>query len=97
MALAIPFGGGLKYLINEKVIFMFELGMRRTNSDYLDDVSTIYPDIESLSYINSLAGELSNRSNIQTGNNPVGQQRGNPDNLDWLFFGGVTVAVNIAH
>jgi len=96
---AFPFGGGLKYLVNENLNFGFELGMRKTFNDYIDDVSTLYPDIESLSYSNPMAGKLSYRSPellaSAKGNNPVGQDRGNPDNKDWLFFGGVTITVNL--
>ena len=42
MALAIPFGIGIKYSINEKVNISFEVAQRFTTTDYLDDVSTTY-------------------------------------------------------
>ncbi len=97
--LAIPFGGGLKYLVNENLNFGFELGMRKTFNDYIDDVSTLYPDVEALSLIDPLAGQLSFRSpelvSTSKGSNPVGQKRGNPDNKDWLFFGGITITVKL--
>jgi hypothetical protein len=44
MAICIPFGGGVKYAINDKVNIGFEVLHRFTNTDYLDDVSTVYPD-----------------------------------------------------
>lgn len=42
MAFSIPFGGGVKYAINERVNIAFELLHRFTNTDYLDDVSKTY-------------------------------------------------------
>ncbi|MEN9549367.1 MAG: hypothetical protein RIR12_1958 [Bacteroidota bacterium] len=42
MAISIPFGGGFKYAINERMNIGFEVLYRFTNTDYLDDVSTTY-------------------------------------------------------
>lgn len=36
---AIPFGGGIKYVINPKWYLAFELGVRKTFFDYLDNIS----------------------------------------------------------
>ncbi|MBM3416092.1 MAG: hypothetical protein FJY20_06520 [Bacteroidetes bacterium] len=44
LALCIPFGGGIKYALNERFNIGFEVLYRYTNTDYLDDVSTTYPD-----------------------------------------------------
>lgn len=44
MAICIPFGGGIKYAINERINIGFEVLYRYTNTDYLDDVSTTYVD-----------------------------------------------------
>ncbi len=43
MAIAIPFGVGFKYSINDRVNIGFEVVHRFTNTDYLDDVSKTYP------------------------------------------------------
>jgi hypothetical protein len=42
MAFSIPFGGGIKYAINDRMNIAFEVLYRFTNTDYLDDVSTTY-------------------------------------------------------
>lgn len=42
MALAIPFGVGVKYSLTPTVNVGFEIAYRFTNTDYLDDVSTTY-------------------------------------------------------
>lgn len=44
MGICIPFGGGVKYSFNERINIGFEVLHRFTNTDYLDDVSTIYVD-----------------------------------------------------
>jgi hypothetical protein len=43
-ALCIPFGGGIKYAINDRINIGFEILHRFTNTDYLDDVSKTYVD-----------------------------------------------------
>jgi hypothetical protein len=87
MALAIPFGVGLKYALNDRINIGFEVVHRFTNTDYLDDVSTTYPGVSSFP-LNpdgspSPAFLLSDRS-YETGT-PIGnkgQQRGNSQNKD---------------
>lgn len=37
--MGIPFGGGMKYVINPKYYVSFELGIRKTFFDYLDNIS----------------------------------------------------------
>lgn len=44
MAICIPFGGGVKYALNERINIGFEILHRFTNTDYLDDVSKTYPN-----------------------------------------------------
>ena len=41
---SIPFGGGIKLNFGEKITASAEWGLRLTFTDYLDDVSTIYPE-----------------------------------------------------
>ena len=76
----IPFGGGAKFKVGPFFNVAIEGGMRKTFTDYLDDVSRRdYPDPASLS--SDLARELSNRSPGRTV-----QVRGNPDTKDWYFM-----------
>ena len=44
MAICIPFGGGVKYALSDRINIGFEILHRFTNTDYLDDVSKTYPD-----------------------------------------------------
>ena len=40
----IPLGGGVKFAITDNLRIGIEFGLRKTFTDYLDDVSTSYPD-----------------------------------------------------
>ena len=62
MSWAIPFGGGFKWAVTKRLNISLEWGMRMTFTDYLDDISTTYPDIALLSAESSpLAAVLSVR------------------------------------
>lgn len=75
----IPFGGGMKIKAGPFFNLTIEGGMRKTFTDYLDDISRKdYPDPATLS--SDLARALSNRSNGQAG------VRGNPEFGDWYFM-----------
>jgi hypothetical protein len=100
MALAIPFGVGVKYSINERINLGFEICYRFTNTDYLDDVSTTYVD-PSVFPPNpdgtpSPALLLSDRS-YETGP-PIGvkgRQRGNSQNKDQFVTGMFYISFNL--
>jgi hypothetical protein len=44
MGISLPIGAGFKYALNERMNVGFEILHRITNTDYLDDASTTYPD-----------------------------------------------------
>ncbi len=58
--LAIPFGAGVRFRMNERMDLSFEIGYRYLFFDYIDDVSGGYVDLGSLP--NNLARALSDRS-----------------------------------
>lgn len=51
--MAIPFGGGMKYVLNPKYYIAFEFGVRKTFFDYLDNVSEGNPSVKNYQYGNS--------------------------------------------
>lgn len=96
--LAVPFGLGMKFNVSYKLNVGLEFGARRTFTDFLDDVSTYYPDVEDMRSHAPLTASLSYRTPELTGEfggNPVGTHRGDSGNNDWYLFGGVTVSVNL--
>jgi hypothetical protein len=82
---SIPFGVGFKYSLTEKIGLGVEWGMRKTFTDYIDDVSTTY----------HLDAETSNDPNLKfsdpTSSHKPGQERGNPNTNDWYNFFGLSV------
>jgi len=91
--LAIPLGGGLKIAINPSFNIILEYGVRKTFSDYLDDVSTTYP--EGIGYnIADISNETYEMSD-PTGTHLAGEQRGNPDKKDWYSFVGITLSFKL--
>lgn len=86
--IAIPLGIGFKYPVNKEFSIGVEYCMRKTFTDYIDDVSTNYYDPEAIRAVKGdIAAYLSNPSTnevIPGGTNP-GQQRGNP-NYDDAFL-----------
>lgn len=100
MSLAIPFGVGFKYSINDRINVGFEVVHRFTNTDYLDDVSKTYVD-PAVFPANpdgtpSVASLLSDRS-YETGT-PIGlkgRQRGNSQNKDQFVTAIFYVSFNL--
>ena len=60
--IAIPFGVGVRYKLNNAFDISFEFGARFTLTDYLDDVSGDYVDKKKLGGPNDIAVLLSDRS-----------------------------------
>jgi hypothetical protein len=99
--LAIPFGGGIKYNISDKVGLAFEVGLRKLFTDYLDDVSGNYADPnELMAAKGQQAVELSYREDeLPNGdlNYPVkGETRGNPKYKDYYYFTGLHLIFKFA-
>ncbi len=93
--IAIPFGVGFKLRLSERMLFSAEYGLRRTFTDYIDDVSSRYPDDPST--LSQTARKLSDRSLEQQGSDGSnwGTQRGNSQTNDWFSFVGITLSINI--
>ena len=93
--LAIPMGGGVKIAINESFNIMLEYGIRKTFTDYLDDVSTTFVGGPRNNNYDPLMGqeaqELSDPYNLHKS----GEQRGDPDKKDWYSFAGITLSFKL--
>jgi len=91
--LAIPLGGGLKIAINPSFNIILEYGVRKTFTDYLDDVSKTYPQTNGgdIRDITNASYEMSD----PTGTHVAGDQRGDPDKKDWYSFAGITLSFKL--
>ncbi|MDP9047505.1 MAG: hypothetical protein M3N14_05165, partial [Bacteroidota bacterium] len=90
-AFSFPYGAGIKYNIMGKWTLAADIGYRHPNTDYLDDVSGVYPDKSKLSATPAL---LSDRSGEHTGlyTGSPGSQRGDLNPRDTYFFTQITVS-----
>lgn len=76
----IPVGGGVRFRFGPNINVSVEGGLRKTFTDYLDDVSSVYPS----SFISQTSQDLSYRDAEFAA---AGGQRGNPtsDDAYWLL------------
>lgn len=90
--LTIPFGAGFKYNFTGSWTVMADAGYSQPSTDYLDDVSGVYPDPSKLP--NNISRTLSDRSGERTGVyiGTPGSQRGDGRSHDSYFFFQFTVA-----
>lgn len=89
---SIPFGVGVKVNTARRVGINFEWGLRRTFTDYLDDVSGKYADSFLLmSEKGPIAVALADKSLTQPPGGNAGRQRGNSYTRDWYAFAGVMI------
>jgi hypothetical protein len=107
VSLCIPYGIGAKYNLNKDWSVGLEIGIRKTFTDYIDDVSTVYYDNALLrDEKGTMAGELADPS---LSNYPVelgpsnaqqtaaGQQRGDPKDKDAYMFVNITVSYKVPY
>ncbi len=95
--ISMPFGVGIKLNVAKNMSLGLEWGMRKTFTDYLDDVSTRYYDPKKLEeYKGPTAVILADQSKgIDAGYNNVGRQRGNPTTKDWYAFAGAVLTIRL--
>ena len=91
--LCVPLGVGAKAQIGKRFTVNLDLGIRKTFTDYLDDVkSATYVDAIQLGQYNGeTAALLSNRSLDGARHG----YRGNPTTKDWYVYGGGMISVRL--
>jgi hypothetical protein len=86
----LTYGAGFKIDLNYRWSVNIEISARKLFNDYLDDVSTVYPNTNDvLKQRNDIAAALSNRSlPLEDGKraNLTGKQRGNANDTDSYVF-----------
>src|SRR5262249_33712591 len=95
-SMCIPFGFGCKFNLSSKWLLGWEVGFRRTYTDYLDDVSKTYPDFKAIGELQAMT--FSDRSGEVNGGKYLavpGDTRGNPQDKDWYIFSGISLALRI--
>ncbi len=95
---SIPIGGGIKFRVGENVVLSYEVGFRKTFTDYLDDVSTFYVDKTVLQNAKGpVAVELAYRANELKGGSQAypatGTMRGSSKFNDIYYYTGIRVSI----
>jgi len=84
-------GGGLKWDINHVFSINLEMSYRFISTDYLDDISKSYPNMQELRTLRGeIAMQLSDKSGIP-GFAVQGKQRGNSRDKDKFSFAGLSL------
>jgi hypothetical protein len=99
---AIPFGGGIKYVLSDRVQLGLEAGIRKTFTDYLDDVSGNYADFNELfNARGQRAVDLAYRGDERAGGDPLypakGTTRGGAKFKDYYYFTGLHVSFQLGN
>jgi hypothetical protein len=95
--ISIPFGVGAKWQLGEQWAVGIDFGLRKTFTDYLDDVSSIYVDNIIVGGASGpMAVALKDRA-AEVGELPFenGEFRGNSSTKDWYMIGGLTLTYRI--
>lgn len=96
---SIPFGVGVKAGFTKRLALNLEWGIRKTYTDYIDDVSGLYAD-PNLIRENAglqLAADLADQSLQLTGPEGIntGTPRGNSELNDWYIYTGLVLSVRL--
>lgn len=95
---AFPIGAGFKFFIGKTIMLSGEVNMRYTSTDYIDDVSKTYVNLDTLAaYKGTRAAEMAYRGPEHynwDGNYPNYRfQRGDFRGNDWYWTAGITATV----
>ncbi|NUM49832.1 MAG: hypothetical protein HUU48_01835 [Flavobacteriales bacterium] len=96
---AIPFGFGVRHTIDKQWSVNFELIMRKTFTDYIDDVSTDYQDYNTILQERGLVAAYFSDPGGQ-GKHPwtqAGEQRGDPSDKDAYISAIISVNYKLLH
>jgi len=85
------FGLGIKYSVTDRLGIGLEWGMRKTFTDYLDDVSEYYYiDFDDFTNPDEI-GMIQHLSDPSPTKHDPGMERGNPNDNDWYSFAGISI------
>lgn len=95
---AMPLGGGFKFFVGKKVMLTTEFGARFTMTDYIDDVSQGYVNMDTLyNYRGRQSVDLSYRQDELPGWDKAypnyGFKRGDNKKYDMFWFAGLGVSI----
>jgi hypothetical protein len=101
--IVIPFGMGVKVNLSHHICLSFEYGLRKTFSDYLDDVSGLYPDLkymeenrpEAFPFSENIKEVFDDNGYLVPTIDHSGLQRGNSADKDWYMVSGISLTYEL--
>jgi len=98
-AFAIPFGMGIKYALNQNWALNFEVSSHYVFSDFLDDVSGVYPDVSQVNYyengVNLGVAIYDKSTEVGSKIGVANKQRGTSSEKDRFLFVGIGITFTI--
>lgn len=94
MAVEYPLGFGFKYAVSKRIMLLGEFNYRGSGTDYLDDVSTYYPDKALLDARNPTTSKFTYRGEGSYPKNPS-LKRGDASNKDGYYTTQVKIAYKL--
>ncbi|MEB2340373.1 MAG: DUF6089 family protein [Flavobacteriia bacterium] len=92
--IGIPFGAGIKVALGTRIDVQLEWGLRRTYTDYIDDVGGVYFDNAALAeQAGPLTALLADRSVLRTSGINTGRSRGDTQTRDWYHYTGLSISL----
>ncbi len=97
----IPVGIGIKYFLSEKVSVSTEMLLRKTFTDYLDDVSTTYIDkdlfYKHLPLERAIVAVRMYDKSVSSANRNSGEIRGKSSNMDSYYSAGIKISFQLGN
>ncbi|MCZ2140929.1 MAG: DUF6089 family protein [Bacteroidia bacterium] len=99
ICMTMPMGIGIKWMPNKNFSLEWKVAAFMAFTDYLDDVSNLYTDVNQLyadkGIVAASLADPTYTTDVNTFVNKKGLQRGNPDFDDWYFNSTVSVTYRI--
>jgi|APGre2960657404_1045060.scaffolds.fasta_scaffold01685_3 hypothetical protein len=94
--LCIPIGMGYKFSIGKIMAFNIDLSIRKTFTDYIDDIgANIYATEDA--FVNHDESELSYALSNRTLDGSRTERRGNKSTRDWYVYGGASITIKLGN
>lgn len=101
ITISVPFGAGIRIRVTDNAWLGYEVGIRKTFTDYIDDVSKTYVDENVLRQNRGQkAVDFAFRGDDLKRDLPypaAGAIRGNPKSKDWYYFSGITLSIGLTN
>ncbi len=98
--MALGFGGGLRFAVNDNITLSIDASQRKTFTDYIDDVSKSFVDQgKLLAAKGKKAVDMAYRGDEVFNRPPYpndGEQRGTPTEMDWYYHIGLSAEIKFS-